>query len=89
VSGPHFAGWEIYYLKGSPVDSDRLYASASLPLRPLAGLARWFNGRMMTALPGMPLETSSFTKAKPEHINGMTAHLIRGSPNVSDIWNPL
>jgi len=27
VSGPHFAGWEIYHLKGSPVNQDRLYAS--------------------------------------------------------------
>jgi photosystem II stability/assembly factor-like uncharacterized protein len=27
VSGPHFAGWEIYHLKGSPVDPSRLYAS--------------------------------------------------------------
>jgi photosystem II stability/assembly factor-like uncharacterized protein len=27
VSGPHFAGWEIYHLKGSPVDQNRLYAS--------------------------------------------------------------
>jgi photosystem II stability/assembly factor-like uncharacterized protein len=27
VSGPHFSGWEIYHLKGSPVDPDRLYAS--------------------------------------------------------------
>ena len=29
VSGPHFAGWEIYHLKGSPKDPDRLYASQS------------------------------------------------------------
>jgi photosystem II stability/assembly factor-like uncharacterized protein len=29
VSGPHFGGWEIYHLKGSPVDPDRLYASQS------------------------------------------------------------
>ncbi len=29
VSGPHFAGWEIYHLKGSPVDPSRLYASQS------------------------------------------------------------
>jgi photosystem II stability/assembly factor-like uncharacterized protein len=29
ISGPHFAGWEIYHLKGSPVDPDRLYASQS------------------------------------------------------------
>ena len=27
VSGPHFAGWEMYHLKGSPVDPNRLYAS--------------------------------------------------------------
>jgi photosystem II stability/assembly factor-like uncharacterized protein len=29
VSGPHFGGWEIYHLKGSPVDPDRLFASQS------------------------------------------------------------
>jgi photosystem II stability/assembly factor-like uncharacterized protein len=29
VSGPHFAGWEIYHLKGSPVDPDRIYGSQS------------------------------------------------------------
>ncbi len=27
VSGPHFAGWEIYHIKGSPADPNRLYAS--------------------------------------------------------------
>jgi hypothetical protein len=27
VNGPFFAGWELYHLKGSPVDPDRLYAS--------------------------------------------------------------
>ena len=27
VSGPHFAGWEIYHIKGSPVDPNRIYAS--------------------------------------------------------------
>src|SRR6478609_5920018 len=27
VSGPHFAGWEMYHLKGSHVDPDRIYAS--------------------------------------------------------------
>ena len=29
VSGPYFPGWEIYHLKGSPADQDRLYASQS------------------------------------------------------------
>ena len=33
VSGPHFAGWEIYHVKGSPADPNRLYASQS---------SRWF-----------------------------------------------
>ena len=27
IDGPHFAGWEIYHLKGSPVQPDRIYAS--------------------------------------------------------------
>jgi photosystem II stability/assembly factor-like uncharacterized protein len=29
VSGPHFGGWEVYHLKGSPAHPDRLYASQS------------------------------------------------------------
>ncbi|MEX2287936.1 MAG: exo-alpha-sialidase [Planctomycetaceae bacterium] len=29
VDGPHFAGWELYHLKGSPVDPNRIYASQS------------------------------------------------------------
>jgi len=27
VSGPHFAGWEIYHVKGSTVDPNRIYVS--------------------------------------------------------------
>jgi len=27
VSRPHFAGWEMYHLKGSPADPNRIYAS--------------------------------------------------------------
>jgi photosystem II stability/assembly factor-like uncharacterized protein len=29
ISGPHFGGWEMYHLKGSPADPNRLYASQS------------------------------------------------------------
>jgi photosystem II stability/assembly factor-like uncharacterized protein len=29
VSEPHFGGWEIYHVKGSPLDQDRLFASQS------------------------------------------------------------
>jgi hypothetical protein len=35
VDGPHFAGWEIYHVKGSPVDPNRLYASQT---------SAWFRG---------------------------------------------
>ena len=27
VSGPHFGGWEMFHLKGSPADPNRIYAS--------------------------------------------------------------
>jgi photosystem II stability/assembly factor-like uncharacterized protein len=27
VAGPFFGGWEVYHVKGSPVDPDRIYAS--------------------------------------------------------------
>ncbi len=37
VSGPHFGGMEIYHLKGSPVDPNRIYASQA---------AEWF-GQVM------------------------------------------
>jgi hypothetical protein len=29
VNGPHFGGWEIYHVKGSPADPNRIYASQS------------------------------------------------------------
>jgi photosystem II stability/assembly factor-like uncharacterized protein len=29
VSGPHLPGWEIYHVKGSPVEPERIYASQS------------------------------------------------------------
>jgi hypothetical protein len=29
VSGPHFAGWEVYHVKGSVADPNRIYASQS------------------------------------------------------------
>lgn len=29
IEGPHFGGWEIYHVKGSPANPDRLFASQS------------------------------------------------------------
>src|SRR5512147_3260967 len=43
VSGPHFAGWEIYQLKGSPADPDRIYASQS---------SGWFGQKMQRSNDG-------------------------------------
>lgn len=30
IDGPHFGGWEIYHVTGSPVDPDRVYVSQSM-----------------------------------------------------------
>jgi photosystem II stability/assembly factor-like uncharacterized protein len=30
IEGPHFAGWEVYHIKGSPVDPNRIFASQYL-----------------------------------------------------------
>src|SRR5262249_4433505 len=30
ISGPHFTGWEMFHIKGSPPDPDRLYAAQSI-----------------------------------------------------------
>ena len=29
VAGPFFGGWEVYHVKGSPADPNRIYASQS------------------------------------------------------------
>src|SRR3974377_168842 len=51
VSGPHFAGWELYHLKGSPADPNRIYASQTsgwvgqIIQRPHAGGQNWHQPR--------------------------------------------
>jgi photosystem II stability/assembly factor-like uncharacterized protein len=30
IDGPHFGGWEVYHVAGSPADTDRIYAAPSL-----------------------------------------------------------
>src|SRR3984893_3330399 len=65
VSGPHFAGWEIYHLKGSPVDPNRLYASQSS-----GWSGQVISARTMAARPGNRWGTSSFMRALPGRTNG-------------------
>ena len=74
VSGPHFAGWEIYHVKGSPADPDRLYASQS---------SGWFGQVIQRSddggRPGSRWATSSATTGCPARTSGTTARRIRGS----------
>jgi photosystem II stability/assembly factor-like uncharacterized protein len=70
VDGPHFAGWEIYHVKGSPVDQNRLYASQTsawfgqIIQRSDDGGKTWFQpgtpaGEPTTAPDGMPKAESN------------------------------
>ncbi|HXZ81134.1 MAG TPA: exo-alpha-sialidase [Terriglobales bacterium] len=43
ISGPFFAGWEMYHLKGSPVNPNRIYASQS---------SGWFGQQMQRSNDG-------------------------------------
>ena len=83
VDGPHFAGWEIYHVKGSPVDPDRIYASQS---------SGWFGQQIQrsvtAARPGSRPATSSPTKAMPARTSGTTARRIHGSSSGSGILSP-
>jgi hypothetical protein len=68
VDGPHFGGWEIYHLKGSPVDPNRIYASQA---------SDWF-GQVITvpttaARRGQRWATSSPTPARRARTSGTTA----------------
>ena len=84
VSGPHFAGWEIYHLKGSPVDPNRLYASQTsgwfgqIIQRSEDGGKRWeaAGGGLTTAPSGMPVaESNKFVyDTSPETGKPLTTH---------------
>jgi photosystem II stability/assembly factor-like uncharacterized protein len=80
VSGPFFAGWEIYHMKGSPVDPNRLYVSQTsgwfgqIIQRSDDGGKTWFQpgfapGEPLVGPDGMPKsESNKFAydiKAKP------------------------
>ncbi len=70
ITGPHFGGWEVYHLKGSPVDPDRIYASQSsgwfgqIIQRSDDGGKTWFQpgtptGEPTTTPEGMPMGESN------------------------------
>ena len=43
IQGPHFGGWEMYHVKGSPADPNRIYASQS---------SSWFGQTMQRSSDG-------------------------------------
>ena len=70
VEGPHFAGWELYHLKGSPVDPNpHLRLADQRMVRP----ARPALQRRRQDL-GAGRATSSCTTASPAPTSGTTAH---------------
>ena len=87
VSGPHFAGWELYHLKGSPADPNRLYASQNsgwfgqIIQRSDDGGKTWFQpgtpaGQPTTTPEGMPVgESNKFVyDDSPETGKPLTTH---------------
>ena len=82
VSGPHFAGWEIYHVKGSPADPDRLFASQS---------NGWFGQLIQRSDDGgatwEPVGNKFSYDGEPGPTSGTTARRTRGSSRGSGIWS--
>jgi hypothetical protein len=87
VSGPHFGGWEMYHLKGSPADPNRIYASQTsgwfgqIIQRSDDGGKTWHQpgtppGEPMTDASGFPRgESNKFVyDASPETGKPLTTH---------------
>ncbi len=71
VSGPHFAGWEMYHLKGSPADPSRIYASQS---------SGWFGQTMQRSDDGGKTWTAVGNKFQYEGVPG-THQWYDGTPH--------
>ena len=87
VSGPHFGGWEIYHVKGSPADPNRIYASQTsswfgqVIQRSDDGGKTWYQpgtppGQPITSTDGMPLgESNKFVyDTSPETGKPLSTH---------------
>ena len=89
VSGPHFAGWEMYHLKGSPVDPNRIYASQTsgwfgqMIQRSDDGGKTWAR-RSATEIP----ECRASIRLPGHRTSGTTARSTRGNSSASGISNP-
>jgi len=69
ISGPHFAGWEMYHVKGSPVDPNRVYASQS---------SGWFGQLIQRSNDGgktwEPMDNKFVYDTSPETGKPLTTH---------------
>ena len=86
VNGPFFAGWEVYHMKGSPADPDRIYASQSsgwfgqIVQRSDDGGKTWFQpgfklGDPTTTSEGMPVtESNKFAYNTTDKGKPLTTH---------------
>src|SRR6478736_2269573 len=85
VNGPHFAGWEIYHVKGSPIESDRLYASQT---------SGWFgqviqrsdNGGKTWQQPGTPAGETTGPGGMPKGESNKFVYDAAGAPLTTHQW---
>ena len=82
VSGPHFAGWEMYHLKGSP-----LIRIGFMRHSPAVGPDKSCSAPMTAAKLGRQWATSSYTKESLARISGTTAPRTLGNSNACGISN--
>src|SRR5207248_307234 len=85
VSGPHFAGWEIYHLKGSPTDPNRIYASQT---------SGWFgqiiqrsdDGGKTWHQPGTPGGEQAMPAGPPKSESNKFAYDTKAAPLTTHQW---
>ena len=82
VSGPYFGGWEIYHLKGSSANPNRLYASQS---------SGWFGQQIQRSNDGgqtwEAVGNQFVYDGVPARTSGTTVRRTPGSSSASGISN--
>jgi photosystem II stability/assembly factor-like uncharacterized protein len=85
VDGPHFAGWEMYHLKGSSVDPNRIYASQTsgwfgqIIQRSDDGGKTWFQ-------PGTPPSETTGPGGMPKGESNKFVYDAAGAPLTTHQW---